>query len=76
MEEDEEGAPSQGIGGVERRGLVDIFGQQVHPPSSTLVSLSAIMRWNLQLQQLLDKADEMEPAVAAAITKAGLWGKM
>ena len=35
-EDDEEGAPSQGIGGVERRGLVDIFGQQVHPPAAAI----------------------------------------
>ena len=35
-EDDEEGAPSQGIGGVERRGLVDIFRQQVHPPAAAI----------------------------------------
>jgi len=39
-EEDEEGAPTpplaQGIGGVERRGLVDIVRQQVHTPVAHL----------------------------------------
>ena len=39
-EEDEEGAPTpplaQGIGGVERRGLVDIFRQQVHTPAAAI----------------------------------------
>ena len=39
-EEDEEGAPTpplaQGIGGVERRGLVDIVRQQVHTPAAAI----------------------------------------
>ena len=37
-EEDEEGAPTQGIGGVERWGLVDIVRQQVHTPAEQLQS--------------------------------------
>ena len=39
-EEDVEGAPTpplaQGIGGVERRGLVDFVGQQDHTPATTI----------------------------------------
>ena len=35
-EEDEEGAPTQGIGGVERRGLVDIVRQEVHAPAAAI----------------------------------------
>ena len=39
-EEDAEGAPipplAQGIGGVKRRGLVDIVGQQDHTPAAAI----------------------------------------
>ena len=50
-EDDEEGAPSQGIGGVERRGLVDIFGQQVHPPAAAIAIGGLAVNMNVEGQR-------------------------
>ena len=50
-EDDEEGAPSQGIGGVECRGLVDIFGQQVHPPATAIAIGGLAVNMNVEGQR-------------------------
>ena len=50
-EEDEEGAPTQGIGGVERRGLVDIVRQQVHTPVAAIAIGGLAVNMNVEGQR-------------------------
>ena len=54
-EEDEEGAPTpplaQGIGGVERRGLVDIVRQQVHTPAAAIAIWGLAVNMNVEGQR-------------------------
>jgi len=54
-EEDVEGAPTpplaQGIGGVERRGLVDFVGQQDHTPGTTIAIGGLTVNMNVEGQR-------------------------
>jgi len=54
-EEDEEGAPTpplaQGIGGVERRGLVDIVRQQDHTPAAAIAIGGLAVNMNVEGQR-------------------------
>ena len=54
-EEDTEDAPTpplvQGIGGVERRGLVDIVGQQDHTPAATITIGGLAVNMNVEGQR-------------------------
>jgi len=55
QEEDEEGTPTpplaQGIGGVERRGLVDIVRQQVHTPVAEITIGGLAVNMNVEGQR-------------------------
>ena len=63
-EEDEEGVPSQGIGGVERRGLVDIVRQPVHPPAAAIAIGGLAVNMNVQRENFYGQTLQREGGAA------------
>jgi len=70
-EDDEEGAPSQGIGGVERGGLVDIFRQQVHPPAAAIAIGGLAVNMNVEGQRENFYGQTLQREGGAAESSAG-----
>ena len=74
-EEDTEGAPTpplvQGIGGVERRGLVDIFRQQVHPPAAAIAIGGLAVNMNVEGQRESFYGQTLQREGGAAESSAG-----